>query len=62
MVTWQLVAQLTSDKVDEMVTLAGLPMTIRGYGHVKLASVERYRAEVRERLARWQDLATQAAA
>ena len=57
-----LVAQLTPDKVDDLITIAGLPMTIRGYGHVKLASVERYQAELRERLARWQDLATQAAA
>jgi indolepyruvate ferredoxin oxidoreductase len=57
-----LVSQLTPDKVDELVTLAGLPMTIRGYGHVKLASVERYQAELRERLTHWQDLATQAAA
>jgi hypothetical protein len=37
-------------------------MTIRGYGHVKLASVERYQAELRERLEGWQDAASKAAA
>ena len=57
-----LVAQLTPDKVDKLGTISRLPMTIRGYGHVKLASVERYRAELRERLTHWQDLATKAAA
>ena len=57
-----LVAQLTPDKVDDLITIAGLPMTIRGYGHVKLASVERYQAELREQLTHWQDLATKAAA
>ena len=57
-----LVAQLTPDKMDDLVTIAGLPMTIRGYGHVKLASVERYQAELREQLTHWQDLATKAAA
>ena len=57
-----LVTQLSSEKVAELLAIAGLPMTIRGYGHVKLASVERYQAELRERLEGWQDAASKAAA
>ena len=57
-----LVTQLSSEKVAELLAIAGLPMTIRGYGHVKLASVERYQTELRERLEGWQDAASKAAA
>jgi indolepyruvate ferredoxin oxidoreductase len=57
-----LVTQLSSEKVAELLAIAGLPMTIRGYGHVKLASVERYQAELRERLEGGQDAASKAAA
>ena len=49
----ELVAGLTVANRDIAVELASLPMSIRGYGHVKLRSVEAARAREAELLARW---------
>jgi hypothetical protein len=43
-----LLATLTGDNHARCVEIASLPDLIRGYEEVKLASVERYRARVRE--------------
>ena len=48
---WSLLPKLTEDNLDLLISIAGIPMQIRGYGHVKLASIERYRAEVAALLA-----------
>ncbi|MNZ19481.1 2-oxoacid ferredoxin oxidoreductase [compost metagenome] len=40
----ELLPQLNADNLDAAVRIAALAEEIRGYGHVKLASVERVRA------------------
>lgn len=40
----ELLPQLSQDNLDAAVRIAALAEEIRGYGHVKLASVERVRA------------------
>ncbi|WP_459616867.1 indolepyruvate ferredoxin oxidoreductase family protein [Bordetella sp. 2513F-2] len=45
-----LLAGLTVDKLGEAATIAALPDAVRGYGHIKAASVEQYRNELRRRL------------
>jgi indolepyruvate ferredoxin oxidoreductase len=42
----QLLVGLTRDKLAQAATIAGLAETIRGYGHVKAANVEKYRTEL----------------
>jgi indolepyruvate ferredoxin oxidoreductase len=42
----QLLAGLTRDKLAQAATIAGLAETIRGFGHVKAANVEKYRTEL----------------
>ena len=39
--------ELTADTYERAVALAELPAMVRGYEHVKLDNVERFRAEVR---------------
>ncbi len=39
-------AQLSADSYDRAVALAQLPDMIRGYDHIKLVNVDKYRAEV----------------
>jgi indolepyruvate ferredoxin oxidoreductase len=40
-------ARLTDENLDRAVVLAGLPDLVRGYEHIKLANVARYRSELR---------------
>ncbi|MNN90156.1 2-oxoacid ferredoxin oxidoreductase [compost metagenome] len=40
----ELLPQLTADNLEGAVRIAGLADEIRGYGHVKLANVERVKA------------------
>ena len=42
----QLLAGLNRDNIGQAATIAALAETIRGYGHVKAASVEKYRTEL----------------
>ncbi|CAB3855889.1 indolepyruvate ferredoxin oxidoreductase family protein [Achromobacter piechaudii] len=42
----QLLVGLTRDNIAQAATIAGLAETIRGYGHVKAASVEKYRTQL----------------
>ena len=48
----EIIAGLSEDTFDDAVAIARLPDMVRGYEEVKIASVERYRAELRPRLAR----------
>jgi len=41
-------SRLTADKLELVTELAGLPEQIRGFGHVKLASVQKVRARWRQ--------------
>ncbi|XHS79750.1 indolepyruvate ferredoxin oxidoreductase family protein [Burkholderiaceae bacterium UC74_6] len=50
----ELLASLSTEKLDLAVRLASLPEKIRGYGHVKLANVATARAQQRELLDRFQ--------
>ncbi len=50
----ELLATLTPEKLELAVELAELPERIRGFGHVKDASVERARREREALIARWQ--------
>ncbi|MER7174090.1 indolepyruvate ferredoxin oxidoreductase family protein [Streptomyces mesophilus] len=43
----QALEQLTPDNVDDVVRLAELPQTIRGYEHIKMARVVEYRTQAR---------------
>ena len=45
-----LLASLTSDNWDAAVEIAGLADKIRGYEHVKLASIAKVRQEAEEKL------------
>ena len=49
----ELVVGLAGGDRDLAVEIAALPMSIRGYGHVKLRSIEAARAREAELLARW---------
>ena len=42
--------EVSAENVDRMLELARLPQSVRGFGHVKLAAVERARARERELL------------
>ncbi|KNE27450.1 indolepyruvate ferredoxin oxidoreductase family protein [Achromobacter spanius] len=42
----QLLVGLSRDNIAQAATIAGLAETIRGYGHVKAASVEKYRTQL----------------
>jgi indolepyruvate ferredoxin oxidoreductase len=42
----QLLVGLNGDKIAQAATIAALAETIRGFGHVKAASVEKYRTEL----------------
>jgi len=46
----QLLAGLEHDKIGQAATIAGLAETIRGYGHVKAASLRKYREELARRM------------
>jgi indolepyruvate ferredoxin oxidoreductase len=46
----RLIAGLTPARLNEAVAIASLPDVVRGYEEIKLANVQRYRAELRERL------------
>ncbi|MCE2860803.1 MAG: 2-oxoacid:acceptor oxidoreductase family protein, partial [Oxalobacteraceae bacterium] len=43
-----LLPTLTSERLSAAITIASLPEKIRGFGHVKAASVERYREELKK--------------
>lgn len=45
-----LLATLSPDNLDRAVRIAALPEQVRGYGHIKAASVERYRAQLAREL------------
>jgi indolepyruvate ferredoxin oxidoreductase len=47
-----LLPKLTRDNLDLLISIAAIPMQIRGYGHVKLASVAVAKARESELLAR----------
>jgi indolepyruvate ferredoxin oxidoreductase len=53
----RLSAKLTAENADAIAKLAALPMTIRGYGHVKDAAVDAYRVRVSEDLEKLERLA-----
>ncbi|PRC59743.1 hypothetical protein C6A85_21855, partial [Mycobacterium sp. ITM-2017-0098] len=44
----RLAADLAPDTYDRAVGIAGLPDMVRGYEHIKLASVEAYRARLHD--------------
>jgi indolepyruvate ferredoxin oxidoreductase len=44
--------RLNPGNVDDLVEIAGLPQSIRGYEKIKLANVERYRHALSARLAK----------
>jgi indolepyruvate ferredoxin oxidoreductase len=46
----QVIAALTPQNVAEAAAIAALPMTVKGYGHIKDAAVEAYRAQLAESL------------
>ncbi|WP_431919605.1 indolepyruvate ferredoxin oxidoreductase family protein [Amycolatopsis tucumanensis] len=52
-VTAELAQSLRLDTHALAVDIAGLPDLVRGYEHVKLATVEQYRAELGERMAKF---------
>ncbi len=43
-----LLPTLTAERLSAAITIASLPEKIRGFGHVKAASVERYREELKK--------------
>jgi indolepyruvate ferredoxin oxidoreductase len=45
-----LLSTLTADRLPATIVIASLPEKIRGFGHVKAASVERYREELKKGL------------
>ncbi|WP_144632725.1 indolepyruvate ferredoxin oxidoreductase family protein [Bordetella genomosp. 13] len=49
-----LVAGLTADNLTEAARIAALAETVRGYGHIKAASVAKYRDQMQQRLHLWQ--------
>lgn len=49
----EVVGNLSSRNVELAAQLLDLPSLVRGYGHVKLASVTRYREEKQKLLSRW---------
>ncbi len=48
-----LLDRLGTDTIEDAVSIASLPDTVRGFGHVKLANVEKMRAQREALLARW---------
>ncbi|MFK7733274.1 MAG: indolepyruvate ferredoxin oxidoreductase family protein [Pseudomonadales bacterium] len=48
-----LLGDLSSDNLELAVAIAEVPMSIRGYGHVKDANVEKAQAALQELLAQW---------
>jgi indolepyruvate ferredoxin oxidoreductase len=46
-----LLARLTEDTLGDCVRIAALPDLIRGYEQIKIASVDRYRAQLQAALA-----------
>lgn len=51
----RLCAQVSSGNLADLTVIASLPMQIRGYGHVKQAAVDAYRAELAKHLAKLSD-------
>lgn len=51
----QILARLSTDRIDDAVALASAAGEIRGYGHVKDRAVNAYRAEMPSRIARYLD-------
>ncbi|KDC22724.1 indolepyruvate ferredoxin oxidoreductase family protein [Bordetella bronchiseptica] len=51
----QLLAGLSVDRLAQAATIAALAETVRGYGHVKQASVRKYRDELERQLRRYQE-------
>ena len=49
----RLVAELTPDNADALIEIAALPMSVRGYGHIKLASVDAYKEKLAGLLDAW---------
>jgi indolepyruvate ferredoxin oxidoreductase len=49
-----LIDRLTDANLAEATAIASLPDQVRGYEHIKLPRAERYRAELAERLARFE--------
>jgi indolepyruvate ferredoxin oxidoreductase len=46
-----LLPTLTAERLSAAITIASLPEKIRGFGHVKAASVERYQEELKKSMA-----------
>ena len=42
---------LSTENIDAVIALAGLPDMVRGYEHIKLANVDRYRSALSAALA-----------
>ena len=49
----ELIRFLDADRLEQAVAIASLPDQVRGYEDIKLASVQRYRAELAARLERY---------
>ncbi|MDG2441881.1 MAG: hypothetical protein P8M13_01345, partial [Luminiphilus sp.] len=48
-----LVNNLTPDKKDLFSQIAALPLSVRGYGHIKLASIDGYQEQLTNLLEAW---------
>ncbi|MFK7731798.1 MAG: indolepyruvate ferredoxin oxidoreductase family protein [Pseudomonadales bacterium] len=57
-----LLSELNSDNLQLAVAIAEVPMSIRGYGHIKDGNVEKAHAKLQELLAQWPGEAKQIAA
>jgi len=58
----ELLGDLTPERLAVLQEIAALPMILRGYGHVKIASLERYETERQALLRQWHEAPTQEAA
>jgi indolepyruvate ferredoxin oxidoreductase len=48
-------SRVSTGNLGELTAIAALPMRIRGYGHVKEAAVDAYRADLAKHLAKLAD-------
>ena len=55
-----LLSTLNAERLPAAITIASLPEKIRGFGHVKAASVERYREELKKAMADYSSQPTEA--
>ena len=50
----ELVQSLRDDNLDNFMAIVSLPLSIRGYGHIKAAAVTRYHSQLRTLLGEWE--------